>query len=142
MSKFLWIIIDKHNSNNYIWPCIFVYFGLQKICRPIQMAITGYPIWKKYVNREKYFAISFLLELCIILHFRIHDMQVNSILRRGIPVVHTIQWSSISGSPVQDLPILQRVPRLFLIQGSGPRVAPPRSLSLMWYILHFQAGVN
>jgi geranylgeranyl diphosphate synthase type 3 len=30
------------------------------------------------------------MELCIILHYRIDDIQDNSILRRGIPVAHTI----------------------------------------------------
>jgi len=42
------------------------------------------------VNRKKYFVISFLLELCIILHRRIGDIQDNSILHRGIPAAHTI----------------------------------------------------
>ena len=42
------------------------------------------------MNREIYFVISFLLELYIILHCRIHDMQDNSFLRRGIPATHTL----------------------------------------------------
>ena len=42
------------------------------------------------MNREKYFVINFLFELCIILHCRIDDIQDNSILRRGIPAAHTI----------------------------------------------------
>jgi geranylgeranyl diphosphate synthase type 3 len=43
-----------------------------------------------YVNKDKYFVICFLVELCIILHCRIDDIQDNSILRRGIPAAHTI----------------------------------------------------
>ena len=31
-----------------------------------------------------------MLQLCIILHYRIDDIQDNSILRRGIPVAHKI----------------------------------------------------
>jgi hypothetical protein len=46
--------------------------------------------WEIYVNREKYFVISFLLALCIILHCRIDDMQDNSIPCRGIPAAHII----------------------------------------------------
>jgi geranylgeranyl diphosphate synthase type 3 len=42
------------------------------------------------VNKEKYFVINFLLELCIILHCRNDDIQDNSNLRRGIPAAHTI----------------------------------------------------
>ena len=42
------------------------------------------------VNKEKYFVISFQLEMCIILHFRNDDIQDNSILRRCIPATHTI----------------------------------------------------
>jgi len=33
---------------------------------------------------------SFMLKLCIILHCRIDDIEDNSILRRGIPVAHSI----------------------------------------------------
>ena len=43
-----------------------------------------------YVNKEKYFVITFLVKLCIILHCRIDDMQDNSVLRRGIPTAHTV----------------------------------------------------
>ena len=46
--------------------------------------------WELYVNKEEYFVMNFLLELCIILHCRIDDIQDNSILRRGIPAAHTV----------------------------------------------------
>jgi geranylgeranyl diphosphate synthase type 3 len=46
--------------------------------------------WEVYENEEKYFVLSFLVELCIIFHFRNDDMQDNSILHRGIPAAHTI----------------------------------------------------
>jgi geranylgeranyl diphosphate synthase type 3 len=46
--------------------------------------------WEIYMNKEKYFVINFLLELCIILHCRHDDIQENSLLRRGIPAAHTI----------------------------------------------------
>jgi geranylgeranyl diphosphate synthase type 3 len=42
------------------------------------------------MNKEKYCVINFVLELCIILHCRIDDIQDNSVLRRGIPAAHTI----------------------------------------------------
>ena len=42
------------------------------------------------MNKEKYFVIIFLVELCIILYCRIDDIQDNSILRRGIPAAHTV----------------------------------------------------
>jgi geranylgeranyl diphosphate synthase type 3 len=46
--------------------------------------------WEIYVNKEKYFVLSFLVELCIIFHCRIDDVQDSSILRRGIPAAHKI----------------------------------------------------
>jgi geranylgeranyl diphosphate synthase type 3 len=46
--------------------------------------------WDIFVNKDKYFVITFLVELFIILHCRIDDMQDNSIFRRGIPAAHTI----------------------------------------------------
>jgi geranylgeranyl diphosphate synthase type 3 len=42
------------------------------------------------MNKEKHCVISFVLELRIILHCRIDDIQDNSILRRGVPVAHSI----------------------------------------------------
>jgi geranylgeranyl diphosphate synthase type 3 len=42
------------------------------------------------VSKEKCFVITFLVELCIILCCRIDDIQDNSVLRRGVPVAHTI----------------------------------------------------
>jgi geranylgeranyl diphosphate synthase type 3 len=42
------------------------------------------------VNMEKYFVISFMLKLYIILHCRIDDIQDNSVLRRGAPVAHKV----------------------------------------------------
>jgi len=43
-----------------------------------------------HICREKYFVITFLVELCVILHCRIDDILDNSVLRRGIPTAHTI----------------------------------------------------
>jgi len=43
-----------------------------------------------HICKEKYCVITFLVELCIILHCRIDDIQDNSVLRRGIPAAHTI----------------------------------------------------
>jgi geranylgeranyl diphosphate synthase type 3 len=43
-----------------------------------------------FVNKEKCFVLSFILTLCITLYCRIDDIQDNSILRRGIPVAHSI----------------------------------------------------
>jgi geranylgeranyl diphosphate synthase type 3 len=43
-----------------------------------------------YMNKEKYCVISFVLDLCLILHCRFDDIQDNSTLRRGIPAAHTI----------------------------------------------------
>jgi geranylgeranyl diphosphate synthase type 3 len=42
------------------------------------------------MDKGKRFVVSFLLELCIILHCRSDDIEDNSILRRGIPVTHSI----------------------------------------------------
>jgi len=41
-------------------------------------------------NKEKYFVITFLVELGIILHCRNDDMQDDSILHRGVPAAHII----------------------------------------------------
>jgi geranylgeranyl diphosphate synthase type 3 len=70
--------------------------------------------WEIYVNREKYFVISFLLKLCIILHCRIDDMQDNSILRRGIPAAHTIYGipSTINAANYVHFVALKRVQSL------------------------------
>jgi len=46
--------------------------------------------WEINMNKEKYFVINFLLELCIILYCRIDDIQDNSILLRGISAAHTV----------------------------------------------------
>jgi len=43
-----------------------------------------------YVIKKKYFVIIFIVELCIILHCRIDDLQNNSILHGGIPAAHTV----------------------------------------------------
>ena len=40
--------------------------------------------------RRKFFVITFLVKLCIILYCRIDDIQDNSVLRRGIPAAHTV----------------------------------------------------
>jgi geranylgeranyl diphosphate synthase type 3 len=42
------------------------------------------------MDKEKCFMVSIKLELCIILHCRLDDILDNSILRRGIPVAHSI----------------------------------------------------
>jgi geranylgeranyl diphosphate synthase type 3 len=42
------------------------------------------------IDKEKCFVVSFILELCIILHCRMDDILDNSILRRGIPTAHSI----------------------------------------------------
>ena len=47
------------------------------------------PTWEIWEEGEIFF-ITFLMELCIIFHYRIDDIQDNSILRRGIPAAHTI----------------------------------------------------
>jgi geranylgeranyl diphosphate synthase type 3 len=67
-----------------------------------------------YVNKEKYFVLSFLLELCIIFYFRADDMQDNSILRRGIPAAHTIYGvpSTISAANYAHVMGLNRVQSL------------------------------
>jgi geranylgeranyl diphosphate synthase type 3 len=41
-------------------------------------------------EKEKYFVVTFLVKLCIILHSRLDDIQDNSVLRRGVPAAHTI----------------------------------------------------
>jgi len=53
------------------------------------VAINGYQEMG-HICKEKYFVITFLVELCIILHCRIDDIQDNAVLRRGIPTAHTI----------------------------------------------------
>jgi geranylgeranyl diphosphate synthase type 3 len=70
--------------------------------------------WEIYVNREKYFVISFLLKLCIILHCSIDDVQDNSILRRGIPAAHTIYGipSTINAATYAHFVTLKRVQSL------------------------------
>jgi len=55
-----------------------------------QVAITRYHNVGNIFNMEKYFVVTFLVEMCIILNCRIDDIQDNSILRRGIPAAHTI----------------------------------------------------
>jgi geranylgeranyl diphosphate synthase type 3 len=46
--------------------------------------------WDIFVSKEKYFVITFLVELCKILYCRINDIQDNCVLRRGIPAAHTV----------------------------------------------------
>ena len=70
--------------------------------------------WEIHVNREKYFVISFLLEMCIILHCRIDDVQDNSILRRGIPAAHTIYGvpSTVNAANYVHFIVLKRLQSL------------------------------
>jgi geranylgeranyl diphosphate synthase type 3 len=53
------------------------------------VAITGYHNLGNILNKEKY-VVTLLVDLCIILHCRIDDLQDNAIFRRGIPAAHTI----------------------------------------------------
>jgi len=78
------------------------------------LAVTGYTNVGKYLKREKYFFITFVIELCIILHYRIDDVQDNSILRRGIPVAHTIYGvpSTINAANYVHFKALNRVQSL------------------------------
>jgi geranylgeranyl diphosphate synthase type 3 len=70
--------------------------------------------WEIHKNKEKCFVINFLLELCIILHCRIDDIQDNSILRRGIPTAHTIYGlaSTINAANYVHFKCLDRVQNL------------------------------
>ena len=54
----------------------------------VKWQLLGTTKWEIYVSKKKKFILTFLSELCIILHCRIDDMQDNSILRRGIPAAH------------------------------------------------------
>jgi geranylgeranyl diphosphate synthase type 3 len=67
--------------------------------------------WNIYVNQEKYFVITFLVKLCIILHYRFDDIQENSILRRGIPAAHRVYGvpSTISAPIYVDFVGLNRL---------------------------------
>jgi hypothetical protein len=55
----------------------------------VRWATLGYTKCDVYVNEKKY-CQSIMLRLYIILHCRISDIQDNSILRRGVPVAHSI----------------------------------------------------
>ena len=55
-----------------------------------QVAITGYHNVGNILSKEKQFVVNLLVDLCIILHCRVDDMEDNSILRKGIPAAHTI----------------------------------------------------
>jgi hypothetical protein len=90
MSKFLWIITDIQDSSNYKWPCFSVLEHKMTCTQRVKWQSLGTTKWEIYVNKEKYFVKTFLVELCIILHCRIDDVQDDSILRRGIPAAHTI----------------------------------------------------
>ena len=67
-----------------------------------------------YVNKTKYFVITFVVELCIILHCRIDDILDNAVLRRGIPAAHTIYGvpSTINAVIYANFMELNRVQRL------------------------------
>jgi len=90
MSKFLWINIDVHDSCNYKWQCLSVLEHKMTCMQRVKWQSLGTMKWEIYVNKEKYFDINFLLELCIILHCRNDDIQDNSILCRCMPAAHTI----------------------------------------------------
>ena len=90
MSKFLWINIDIHDSSNYKWQCFCVLEHKTTCTQRVMWQSLGTIKREIYVNKEKYFVVIFLVELCIILHCRIDDIQDNSILRRGIPAAHTV----------------------------------------------------
>jgi geranylgeranyl diphosphate synthase type 3 len=72
---------------------------------------VGTTKWDKHVNKEKYFAVTFLVKSCIILHSRIDDMQDNSVLRRGVPAAHTIYGvpSTINAANYAHFVALNRV---------------------------------
>ena len=90
MSEFLWIIIDILDCSNYEWPCFSVLEHKTACMQTVKWQSPGTTKCEIYVNKEKYFVINFLVELCIILHCRFDDKQDNTIFRRGIPVAHTI----------------------------------------------------
>jgi hypothetical protein len=56
----------------------------------VKWQLLGTPKWEIYANRKKYFVRRFQLEMCIILHCRIDDIQENSIVCRGIPAAHKL----------------------------------------------------
>jgi geranylgeranyl diphosphate synthase type 3 len=70
--------------------------------------------WDIFVNKEKYFVITFLVKLFIILHCSIDDVQDNSILRRGIPAAHTVYGvpSTINAATYVHFIALNRVQSL------------------------------
>ena len=114
MFKFLWINIDIHDSSNYKWPCFSVQEHTTTCMQRVKWQSLGTMKWEIYVNKEKYFVINFQLELCIILHCRIDDIQDNSFLRRGIPAAHTIYGvaSTINAANYVHFIGLNRVQRL------------------------------
>jgi geranylgeranyl diphosphate synthase type 3 len=67
--------------------------------------------WDIYVNEEKYFVVTFLVKLCIILHSRLDDMQDHSVLRRGVPAAHKIYGvtSTINASTYAHFVALNRM---------------------------------
>jgi len=79
-----------HDSSNYKRQCFSVLKHKTTCTQTVKWQSLGTMKGEIYANKEKYFVLSFLLELCIILYCRIDDIQDNSILRRGIPAAHTI----------------------------------------------------
>ena len=80
----------------------------------VKSQLMGTTKWYICVNKEKYFVITFLVKLCIILHCRIDDIQDNSVLRRGIPAAHTVHGvpSTINAANYVHFAALNRVQNL------------------------------
>jgi geranylgeranyl diphosphate synthase type 3 len=65
-------------------------------------------------EKEKYFVVTFLVKLCIILHSRIDDMEDHSVLRACVPVAHKIYGvpSTITAATYANFLALNKVHKL------------------------------
>jgi geranylgeranyl pyrophosphate synthase len=114
MLKFLWLNIDIHVSSNYKWQFLSVLEHKTTCTQRVKWQTLGTTKREIYVNKEKYFVINFLVELNIILHCRIDNLQDNSILHRGIPAAHTVYGvpRTINAAVYVHIILLNKVQRL------------------------------
>jgi geranylgeranyl diphosphate synthase type 3 len=85
-----------------------------------------------YVNKEKYPVISFVLELRIILHCRMDDIQDNSTLRRSIPAAHTIYGVASTTSAANCLILRGLKIAQSLNHPEAMKVCTERLLQMYW----------
>jgi hypothetical protein len=81
--------ICSNNNSSYASPWTSVVCTYITFTERFKWPALKTTKFETYMDKWKSFVVSFLWELCI-LHCRIDDIEDNSILRRGIPVAHSI----------------------------------------------------